>query len=409
MKSEPIYILGGHQSDFSRNLSREGLSIFDLFAEVAQGAIENANIDPGKIGVGHVANFEGSLYTGQSHLGGFFGHVDPALTYLPASRHEAACASGSMAILAAMADLKAQNYDVSLVIGLEIMRSDSNQKDRLKGAGWVGNEWNDADYMWPAAFSDLIEFYQNQVGLDRAHLAAISEKNFNNARENPLAQSRNWSFDKTDFASEDEGKNPTIHNHIRRLDCGQVSDGAAAIILANHQGAQSYAKAHNLSIDQLPKIIGWGHVNAPMLFEEKLQLAHASTDLPFPHVQQTIAQSLSRAQIQLENIDGIELHDCFNVTEYMLLDHLGLKPYGEVWQSIESGFFEKDGTLPVNASGGLIGLGHPVGATGVRMLFDCYKQVSAKADGTQISDANTMMTFNIGGSTTTCASFVIQG
>ncbi|MCH2191831.1 MAG: thiolase domain-containing protein, partial [Gammaproteobacteria bacterium] len=204
MKSEPIYILGGHQSDFSRNLSREGRSIFDLFAEVAQGAIENANIDPDKIGVGHVANFEGSLYTGQSHLGGFFGHVDPALTYLPASRHEAACASGSMAILAAMADLKAQNYDVSLVIGLEIMRSSSDQKDRLKGAGWVGNEWNDSDYMWPAAFSDLIEFYQNQVGLDRAHLAAISEKNFNNARANPLAQSRNWSFEQSDFASEDE-------------------------------------------------------------------------------------------------------------------------------------------------------------------------------------------------------------
>ncbi|GHA21168.1 acetyl-CoA acetyltransferase [Arenicella chitinivorans] len=408
MKSEPIYILGGHQTDLSRNIAREGASIFDLFAEVTRQAIDNANINPDHIGVGHVANFESALYTEQSHLGGFFGHVDPALTYLPASRHEAACASGSMALLAAMADLKSENYDTACVVGLEVMRCNSDQKDRLKGAGWVGEEWQDADYMWPAAFSDLIEFYQDRYGLERAHLAAISKKNFANARSNPNAQSRNWDIQPSAYASEIESINPTIHSHIRKLDCGQVTDGAAALILANQRGAEAYANSHRISVQRLPKITGWGHVNAPMRFAEKLRLAHQSKSMPFPHVQQTVIQALTRAGLQIKHIDGIELHDCFNITEYLILDHMGLRPNGEIWQAIESGYFEKTGVLPVNASGGLIGLGHPVGATGIRMVLDCYKQVTGTAGDTQIDNAKTMMTFNVGGSTTTCASFVVE-
>ena len=408
MISEPIYILGGHQTDFARNLAREGSSTYDLFAEVTRQAIDDANINPAQIGVGHVANFEGSLYTKQSHLGGFFGHVDPALTYLPASRHEAACASGSMALLAAMADLKCQNYDTACVVGLEVMRCNSDQKDRLKGAGWVGEEWQDADYMWPAAFSDLIEFYQDRYGLERAHLAAISKKNFDNARSNPTAQSRHWQFESGAFNSTEESINPTIHKHIRKLDCGQVTDGAAALILANQRGAEAYAKHHRIAVDKLPKITGWGHVNAPMLFAEKRRIAEIGDGVPFPHVRQTLAQALTRAGIDINHLDGIELHDCFNITEYMILDHLGLRPQGEIWKAIEAGYFEKNGSLPVNASGGLIGLGHPVGATGVRMVLDCYKQVTGTAGDTQIDNAERMMTFNVGGSTTTCASFVIE-
>ena len=91
----------------------------------------------------------------------------------------------------------------------------------------------------------------------------------------------------------------------------------------------------------------------------------------------------------------------------MILDHSGLYPPGEIWKGIETGMFNKDGDLPVNASGGLIGLGHPVGATGVRMLLDCYKQVNGSAGDYQIENTNNMMTFNLGGSATTCASFIV--
>jgi len=369
--------------------------------------LENAKLDANDIEVGHVANFEGSLYTAQSHMGGFFGHTDPALSYLPASRHEAACASGSMAILAAMADLESGRYDIACVVGLEMMRTDLNaQTDRLQGAAWVGKEWQSANYVWPRAFSDMIDAYQTRYGIDKQHLAAISEKNFANAKANPNAQSRNWSFEPDAFNATDDS-NPIVEGNIRRLDCGQVSDGAAVVFLANQTKAQEYANKHGIALESIPQIKGWGHINAPMAFDEKLKLGR-NTPYLLPHVNTLFQQTLKRAGLDgIESISGLEVHDCFNITEYMILDHIGLKPAGDIWQLIEQGHFDKSGALPVNTSGGLIGLGHPVGASGIRMALDCYKQACGQAGDTQIDGAQNMMTFNLGGSTTTCASLVI--
>lgn len=406
MTPQTIYILGGWQTDFARNWGREGKTVFDLFSSTVQAGLESANLETSDLQVGHVANFESSLYTGQSHLGGFFGHVDPSLAYLPASRHEAACASGSMAILAAMADLEAGRYDLACVVGLEMMRGQFDDNiDRLQGAAWVGNEWQDANYVWPRAFSDMIDAYEDRFGISKEHLAAISKKNFKNANANPNAQSRDWSFKDSAFTAEDES-NPVIEGNIRRLDCGQITDGAAVLFLATQERAQEYARERGVSLDRIPHIKGWGHLNAPMSFETKLQLG-SNTPYLLPHVNALVKQTMKRAGCSLDKIHGIELHDCFNITEYMILDHLGLNKPGDIWQQIERGMFDKDGSLPVNTSGGLIGQGHPVGASGIRMALDCYKQTSGQAEGIQIDAAKNMMTFNLGGSTTTCASLII--
>ncbi len=402
-----IYILGGYQSDFARNWSREGLTIFDLFAETLQQGLQQSQLEAADIDVGHVANFESSLYTGQSHLGGFFGHVDPALSFMPASRHEAACASGSMALLAAMADLESERYGLACVLGLEMMRQKfDDDLDRLQGAAWVGKEWQDAKYVWPRAFSDMIDAYDERFGIDKAHLAAISEKNFANGKNNTNAQTRKWSFEDQAFSATDDS-NPVIEGNIRRLDCGQVTDGAAVLFLANERRALEYAQKRGLSLEDIPCIKGWAHLNAPMAFNEKLRLGK---DTPYllPHVNALFMQALQRADmLSIDSIDGIELHDCFNITEYMILDHIGLEKPGHIWKQIEQGAFKKDGRLPVNASGGLIGLGHPVGASGIRMALDCYKQVTEQAGDTQINGARNMITFNLGGSTTTCASLIV--
>jgi acetyl-CoA C-acetyltransferase len=106
-------------------------------------------------------------------------------------------------------------------------------------------------------------------------------------------------------------------------------------------------------------------------------------------------------------LDGIETHDCFTTTEYMAIDHFGITAPGESWKAIESGLIERDGDLPINPSGGLIGGGHPVGATGARMLFDASKQVTRTAGDVQIENAKTFATLNIGGSLSTVASFVV--
>ena len=121
-----------------------------------------------------------------------------------------------------------------------------------------------------------------------------------------------------------------------------------------------------------------------------------------------IDDAFTRAEMQgVSNIDGIETHDCFTSTEYMAIDHFGITKPGESWKAIESGEIEMSGRIPINASGGLIGLGHPVGATGVRMLLDCYKQCTNTAGNYQIENAKNLSTLNIGGSATTVVSFVV--
>ena len=408
MSREPIYILGGHQTDFARNWGREGGSIHELFIDTVRKGLAATQIDAGEVGVGHVGNFVASLFTGQSHLGGLFGHVDPAMANMPASSHEAACASGSMALMSAMADLEAGRYHLACVLGVEMMRNVSGDQgaENLRGAAWTGKEWGDTPYVWPCAFDNLIDVYDQRHGIDKAHLAAISQKNFHNASTNPNAQSRRWEFNDASF-SEQDAANPVVSGRIRRQDCGQITDGAAVVFLATATKAREYAQRRGLRLEDIPTIKGWGHVNAPMLFAEKLRLSEGQPYV-FPHIRQLFEQTLARAGMaDISAIDGMEVHDCFNITEYMVIDHSGLYAPGDAWKAIEAGEVGAGGKLPINMSGGLIGLGHPVGATGVRMALDCYKQTTASADGYQIEGAKNMMTFNLGGSATTCASLII--
>ena len=410
MNNQRIYILGGTQTDFSRNWARENLSMFDMFSDTLKQGLESSRLDAADIQVGHVGNFVGDLFCGQAQLGGFFGHVDPKLAYLPASRHEAACASGSMAILSAMTDLESGRYDLACVMGIEMMRNVNGDQaaDHLRAAAWADKEWLDTPYVWPCAFDDLMTEYKNRFDLKTEHVRAISEKNYANAKHNGNAQSRKWQFAHNSFSNDPEA-NPNVIGSIHRQDCGQISDGAAVVFLATQERAKQYAKDHNLTLDDIPYIKGWGHINAPMLMAEKLKLSEPN-GLIFPHIKKLFQQTLTRAGLNsLSDVGGLEVHDCFNITEYMILDHTGLQKPGEIWKDIEAGTFTKTGSLPVNASGGLIGLGHPVGATGVRMLLDGYKQVTHTAGDYQITGkaVNNMMTFNLGGSATTCASFIV--
>jgi len=408
MSDSRIYILGGHQSDFSRNWGREQKSIFDLFSDSVQRALDKTKLDPADIQVGHVGNFVSASYTGQAHLGGFFGHVHPSLAYLPASSHEAACASGSMAVMAAMANLESGRYDLACVVGIEMMKVKEPEVkgDPLAGAAWIGKEWVNSKAVWPCAFSDLIDEYSATFGISKAHLEAISAKNYGNAKHNPNAQSRHWNVSAESFSDNDE-LNPVIAGNIRRLDCGQITDGAVTVFLATAERAQAYAKQAGINVDDIPYIKGWGHINAPMQFSQKRQLAQGKETL-LPHVKTLFQQTLQRAGLtSIEQISGLEVHDCFNITEYMILDHCGLYAPGEAWKAIENGDTQIGGQLPINASGGLIGQGHPVGATGVRMLLDCAQQTTLSYQGQQIANAGDMMTFNLGGSTTTCASFIV--
>ena len=403
-----VYVLGGWQSDFSRNWAREGMEIADGFAETLNQGLQAAQLDPTEIQVGHVGNFVGDLFCGQGMLGGFFAQTDRRFDGMPTARHEAACASGSLAIMAAMAELEAGRYDTACVLGLEVMRNVSGQvaAENLGAAAWAGHEFQDAQYLWPRAFSDIGDAYQERFGLKPEHLARIAEINFDNAKRNPNAQTRNWAFTPASFTQDDEA-NPVIEGNIRRQDCGQVTDGSAIVFLASERGAAEYARKRGLSLEQLPRIKGWGHTGAPMSLRSKLEVRDADGWM-FPHVKKAGEDARRRAGLNdVWDVDAVETHDCFTTTEYMAIEHLGLTAAGEAWKAVEDGSIAFDGTLPFNPSGGLIGLGHPVGATGVRMVLDAAKQVSGKAGDYQVEGARNVQTLNIGGSTTTTVSFVV--
>ena len=313
-----------------------------------------------------------------------------------------------MAILAAAAEIEAGRYDLACVVGIEQMRNVSGQQaaQNLGAAAWAGHEYLDAQFPWPRAFSDLAEEYERRYGLDPAHVLRISEINFANGRRNPNAQTRQWNFPENSF-TQDDALNPVVEGRTRKLDCGQVTDGAAVIFLASPARAAEYAKKRGIALDSLPRIRGWGHRSAPISYARKIHDSEGR-DYVFPQVRRAIEDARKRAGIaDIAQLDAVETHDCFTTTEYMAIDHLGLTAPGEAWKAVEDGSIEMGGRLPINPSGGLIGLGHPVGATGVRMALDAFRQTTGTAGDYQVEGAKTVQTLNIGGSTTTTVSLVI--
>lgn len=404
-----VYVIGGWQSDFSRNWAREGVTMPEAFVETVRTGLEASRLDAADIETGHVGNFVGDLFVRQGLLGGLFAYVDPVMNGMPTARHEAACASGSIAVLAAMAEIEAGRYDMACVVGIEQMRNVDGRTaaEYLGAAAYTGREYADATYVWPRAFSDLAEEYDHRWGLSYDHLGRIAEINFANARANPNAQTRRWDFGPDSFRA-DDATNPVVEGRTRKNDCGQVTDGAAVVFLASAARAADYARQHGIALESLPRISGWGHRSSALAYRDKLRLGAGDSHV-FPHLRDTVNDARRRAGVtSVEQIDAVELHDCFAMTEYMAIDHLGITAPGEGWKAVEDGVIEKGGRLPINPSGGLIGLGHPVGATGVRMVLDAARQVAGQAGGCQVEGARRVQTLNIGGSTTTCASFIVE-
>lgn len=408
MTSRGIYVLGGYQTDFSRNWARERKHVGAMIHEALLEGLQVCQLAASDIQVGHVGNFAAELYCKQGHLGAFLPEVDPVLDGLPTARHEAACASGSVAILAALAELQAGWYDLSCVVGVEQMKTVSAAKgsDFLGTASWYEREALNVEFPFPKLFGNLAQAYDARYGLRDEHLAAIATLNYANAKLNPIAQTRTWYMSQAHAESQGEF-NPQISNRVRASDCSQVTDGAAAIFLASEDFAKRYAARRSIALESIPRIKGWGQRTARLTLEDKL-IASKTSEYLFPQVRATIEDAWRRAGVSgIDQIDGVETHDCFTISEYMAIDHFGITPPGASWRAIEEGWLELDGRYPMNPSGGLIGAGHPVGCTGVRQVLDCYKQVTETAGDYQVAGARTFQTLNLGGSGTTSVSFIV--
>jgi acetyl-CoA C-acetyltransferase len=378
--AEAVYVLGGGRTDFKRNLKKEGKTIRHVIVEAAQAAIADAGIEPREIQAGVVGNFASGLYTRQLHLGAFLTEVDPKLRGLPTMHVEAACASGGVAVLTAAQQIIGGLRDVVLVVGAEQQKTmaPAQGSDVLAAAGDYHAETPEyGEHMFPKLFARIAQAYEKRYGLTEQQLAQVAVKNHAHARLNPLAQMRDSTLTLNEACTASEA-NPRFAPPLKVTDCSQITDGAAAVILCSKR----FARGNSV------RLLGYGHTTDHLPLNAK--------DIPdFPIARKAAEQACGMAGVRPREIRGAEVHDCFSISEIVAYEILGFAEPGQGAKLLESR------TPVVNPGGGLIGDGHPVGATGVRQVVEAYTQLTGKAGKRQIEGLKHYLTFNMGGSMTT--------
>lgn len=410
-----VYILGGAQTDFERNWKKEGKGMVALLKEVVADGLSDAGLTfedvkslnrENRIAC-FVGNFIAEKYTEQGHLGAFLTEVDEAFYGVPSARYEAACASSSVAIDAAATKIRADEYDVTIVLGWELMKT----VDSLTGGDFLGRaadyekESKGIEFPFPKLFGKLAdETLKKYPELDAKRymdaLARISIINYSNAKRNPLAQTRKWFMSYDQASTRGTDTNPLVGGRLAVSDCSQITDGAAVIVLCSKRFVGERG------IKDKPIIKGYGHRTAPMLFDKKMA-DNEGSEYVLPWTRKAVQDAYGRAGLTVDDIDVFETHDCFTSSEYAAISAFGLTAPGKEYEAIESGLIAFDGTKPINPSGGLIGAGHPVGASGARMFLDIYKQVTGTAGRYQVRGAKNGLMLNIGGSATTNYVFIV--
>jgi acetyl-CoA acetyltransferase len=406
---EPVYIIGGGRTDFKRNLKKEGKALRHLIIEAGKKALDDAKIDPGQIQAATVGNFNGGQFTKQLHLGAFVPEIDPKLHGIPTMHTEAACASGSLAVLLGAQWIMGGFYDAVLVVGAEQQKTMAS----IDGADVLGaaadyhiEKPEYGDFMFPKLFGRIAQIYIDKYAASERDLAQVAYKNYAHARLNPMAQMRDADLT-YDCASQVSDKNPSVAPPLKVSDCSQITDGGAAVVLVSGRFLDRIGRDKS----KTPRLLGFGHTTDYLALEKK--------DAPtFSTARKAANNAFSMAHLKPRDIQGAEVHDCFSITEIVAYEILGFAEPGKGAELAMSGATalpqvrgehvtgKYNFEIPVNTGGGLIGDGHPVGATGTRQVFDAYQQLTEQANTRQIPGVKKFLTFNMGGSLTTSVAMI---
>ena len=351
-----------------------------LMARVARAAIEDAGIAPEDVDAGFVGVF-GEGFTPQGFPASLVLQSVPELRFKPLTRYENACATGSAAIHGARDFIAAGRGHIALVVGAEKMTSTPGPKvgDILLTASYRKTE-QDIEGGFAGVFGRIAEAYFQRHGDQSDALAAIAAKNHRNGVDNPWAQMRkDLGFD---FCRTESEKNPYVARPLKRTDCSLVSDGAAALVLADEETAATMGKA----------------VRFRAAVQVNDLLPSAARDISrFEGARAAWARAYEQAGIALSDLSFVETHDCFTIAELIEYEAMGLTPEGQGARAVLEGWTRADGRLPVNRSGGLKAKGHPIGATGVSMHVLAAMQLTGTAGAMQLPRAELGGVFNMGG------------
>ncbi len=362
-------------------------SIRDLFVSAALKAVESAKVD--RIDAMYVATMSGSLFVGQEHLGALMADYLGAAP-VPSTHVESACASGGAAFRQGFIDVASGMSDIVLVGGVEKMTDGADVTAALATAA-------DQEYevysgiTFPGLYAMIANAHMKKYGTTREQLGMVAVKNHKNGALNPNAQFRSP-------VSLDTVLNATlVADPLRLLDCSPVSDGAAAAILCPLSMAKSFTDA-------------FIRVRASAFATDTLAL-HARKEIARLGAVSRAAQAAYKmAGVTPEQIDFCEVHDCFTIAEIAVIEDLGFCEGGCGGPWTERGWTALNGEkVSVNSSGGLKSKGHPVGATGVAQVIECFEQLTGKAGKRQVKDARIGLAQNMGGSGASCTIHIFEG
>jgi acetyl-CoA C-acetyltransferase len=370
-------IVGWAHTPFGR---LEGETVESLVVRVTTDALADAGITPADIDeivLGHFnAGFSGQDFTASLVL-----QASPELRFKRATRVENACATGSAAVHQGLKAIASRSARFVVVVGVEQMTTTAPAdigKNLLK-ASYVSEEAN-IDGGFASIFGKIAALYFQKYGDQSEALARIAAKNHRNGVGNPYAQMRrDLGYE---FCRQESAKNPFVAGPLKRTDCSLVSDGAAAVVLADAETAQT-----------MPKAVAF---RAASHVQDFLPMSKRDI-LKFEGCALAWQRALAEAGIALRDLSFVETHDCFTIAELIEYEAMGLTPQGRGATAINEGLTEMKGPLPVNPSGGLKAKGHPIGATGVSMHALAAMQLTDAAGDMQVKGARLAGLFNMGG------------
>ena len=357
-----------------------GETVESLIVRVAGEALADAGIGPtdvDEIVLGHFnAGFSAQDFTASLVL-----QAAPELRFKRATRVENACATGSAAVHQGIKAIDARAARIVLVVGAEQMTTTPAPEigRNLLKASYVREE-AEIDGGFAGIFGKIAGLYFQKWGDQSDALAMIAAKNHKNGVGNPYAQMRkDLGYD---FCRTESEKNPFVAGPLKRTDCSLVSDGAAAVVLADVETALKLKKAVTFrAVEHVQDFL-------PMSKRDILK---------FEGCAEAWRRALAKAGLKLDDLSFVETHDCFTIAELIEYEAMGLTPEGQGARAVLEGWTQKDGKLPVNPSGGLKAKGHPIGATGVSMHALGAMQLTGAAGDLQVKNARLGGIFNMGG------------
>ena len=385
------YVLGGHTTPFIGKRhpdfiwkrhpdfgTRENPTLEEYITTAVRAALESTGVAPDQVDKAWIGNFVGELFSNQGHLGAAVVGAHPDLLFKPVMRVEAACASGGIAFASAVESIQA-GADINLVVGAEVQTTASARTggDYLARASHYRRQRPLDDFTFPALFAMRTKYYREAYGVSEEDIGRAAVKAYANANKNPLAHMRTVEMTLA-HASEASDRNPAFlgneefREYLKLSDCSQVSDGASALIVVSEEGLRKLGKTPS----DATEVITVQHATGN-LYEDRDPVRLETTEA-------AARRAYQAAGVSPGDIGVAEVHDCFTLTELLMYEALGWAKPGQAPGLLREGRTDLTGDIPVNTGGGLVGFGHPVGATGVKQILEIHRQMKGQCGDYQI-------------------------